>query len=237
MIKVILSIFQAIGQAIGTEILSFLLGAIIGNLRFLRIFFQSLGRYRKDIRVSCAYLFRIKVRDEYLLIRGNNIEQYQPVGGVYKYFDSFKSKKEELEIVDETKDNFYEENDLRVVIRGKYLTKFLSWFDSRKNREISVVRELLEELGTTEANDIELIKSAHVEFLKQIKEPIKYSKHFEVDEIKILDIFKVEIPEQLLDSIIEQKNIQLVTKNDIRKECFMLDGKSHKIAETAKHIV
>lgn len=39
----------------------------------------------EEIRVSAAYLFRIKIENKYLLVKGNKISQYQPIGGVYKY--------------------------------------------------------------------------------------------------------------------------------------------------------
>ncbi|WP_374123545.1 SMODS-associated NUDIX domain-containing protein [Leptotrichia hongkongensis] len=54
----------------------------------MKIWFQFLFRWNKNIRLSCAYLFQIKQDGKYLLIKGNQIEQYQPVSGVYKYYNS-----------------------------------------------------------------------------------------------------------------------------------------------------
>lgn len=42
----------------------------------------------KQIRFSCAYLFRIKVDGRYFLVRDEQRRNhFQPVGGVYKYLD------------------------------------------------------------------------------------------------------------------------------------------------------
>ena len=46
---------------------------------------------KKDslIRISFAYLFRIKVGDKYFLVKnGRGTQKFQPVGGAYKYQDS-----------------------------------------------------------------------------------------------------------------------------------------------------
>lgn len=50
------------------------------------------GGFIKDdtlIRISFAYLYRIKVGDKYMLVQNSrNTKKYQPVGGVYKLLDS-----------------------------------------------------------------------------------------------------------------------------------------------------
>ena len=77
--------------------ITFLASTIFHNRLRLKIYYQSLIRWNKNIRLSCAYLFRIRYNNKYLLIKGNRIDQYQPVGGVYKYYDSFNGLKENLE--------------------------------------------------------------------------------------------------------------------------------------------
>lgn len=217
--------------------ISFVAGTLWANRKRAKIFFQSVIRKNKEIRISCAYLFRIKSEEKYLLIKGNRISQYQPVGGVYKYYDSFRFLKENLEITDEQETGFFEDSDLRIRTKGKHLLKFLDWFDSRENREVSVNRELIEELGKNGDFNDQLLRTTKVEFIKQIKESITYSKHFKVDEIKIFDVFDLDIQEELLKRIINQEDIVLVAKEDIEKECFYKDGKSRKIAMTAKYIL
>ncbi|WP_196808119.1 hypothetical protein [Leptotrichia sp. oral taxon 879] len=49
---------------------------------------------------------KIKQNGKYLLIKGNQIEQYQPVSGVYKYYNSFNELKSKLKLKDESKSHF-----------------------------------------------------------------------------------------------------------------------------------
>lgn len=67
-------------------ILSFFVGTalswIISNRNILKIGFDSIIHWNQEYRMSISYLFKIKIDNKYLLIKGNRIEQYQPIGGV-----------------------------------------------------------------------------------------------------------------------------------------------------------
>lgn len=217
--------------------ITFLASTIFHNRLRLKIYYQSLIRWNKNIRLSCAYLFRIRYNNKYLLIRGNRIDQYQPIGGVYKYYDSFNGLKENLELKDESESHFYENGDLRLVTTGKHLVKFLDWFDTKKNREITVIRELIEELEPSGISIENLIKQSQVEYLKTVKEPITFSTHFQIDELKIFEIFEVKIPKEILDDVLKSEHYFSVKAEDIEKFCFTKDGLSKKISATARYIV
>lgn len=217
--------------------ITFLASTIFHNRLRLKIYYQSLIRWNKNIRLSCAYLFRIRYNNKYLLIKGNRIDQYQPVGGVYKYYDSFNGLKENLELKDESESHFYENGDLRLVTIGKHLVKFLDWFDTKKNREITVIRELIEELEPSGISIENLIKQSQVEYLKTVKEPITFSTHFQMDELKIFEIFEVKIPKEILDDVLKSEHYLPVKAEYIEKFCFTKDGLSKKISATARYIV
>ena len=217
--------------------ITFLASTIFHNRLRLKIYYQSLIRWNKNIRLSCAYLFRIRYNNTYLLIRGNRIDQYQPIGGVYKYYDSFNGLKENLELKDESESHFYENGDLRLVTTGKHLVKFLDWFDTKKNREITVIRELIEELEPSGISIENLIKQSQVEYLKTVKEPITFSTHFQMDELKIFEIFEVKIPKEILDDVLKSEHYLPVKAEYIEKFCFTKDGLSKKISATARYIV
>ena len=217
--------------------ITFLASTIFHNRLRLKIYYQSLIRWNKNIRLSCAYLFRIRYNNKYLLIRGNRIDQYQPIGGVYKYYDSFNGLKENLELKDESESHFYENGDLRLVTTGKHLVKFLDWFDTKKNREITVIRELIEELEPSGIAIENLIKQSQVEYLKTVKEPITFSTHFQMDELKIFEIFEVKIPKEILDDVLKSEHYLPVKAEYIEKFCFTKDGLSKKISATARYIV
>lgn len=217
--------------------ITFLASTIFHNRLRLKIYYQSLIRWNKNIRLSCAYLFRIRYNNKYLLIRGNRIDQYQPIGGVYKYYDSFNGLKENLELKDESESHFYENGDLRLVTTGKHLVKFLDWFDTKKNREITVIRELIEELEPSGISIENLIKQSQIEYLKTVKEPITFSTHFQIDELKIFEIFEVKIPKEILDDVLKSEHYFPVKAEYIEKFCFTKDGLSKKISATARYIV
>ena len=217
--------------------ITFLASTIFHNRLRLKIYYQSLIRWNKNIRLSCAYLFRIRYNNKYLLIRGNRIDQYQPIGGVYKYYDSFNGLKENLELKDESESHCYEDGDLRLVTTGKHLVKFLDWFDTKKNREITVIRELIEELEPSGISIENLIKQSQVEYLKTVKEPITFSTHFQMDELKIFEIFEVKIPKEILDDVLKSEHYLPVKAEYIEKFCFTKDGLSKKISATARYIV
>lgn len=197
--------------------ITFLSSTIFHNRLRLKIYYQSLIRWNKNIRLSCAYLFRIRYNNKYLLIRENRIDQYQPIGGVYKYYDSFNGLKENLELKDESESHFYENGDLRLVTTGKHLVKFLDWFDTKKNREITVIRELIEELEPSGISIENLIKQSQIEHLKTVKEPITFSTHFQIDELKIFEIFEVKIPKEILDDVLKSEHYLPVKAEYIEK--------------------
>lgn len=217
--------------------ISFLATTIYHNRLRMKIWVQSLLRWNKNIRLSCAYLFKINKDGKYLLIKGNRIDQYQPVGGVYKYYNSFNEIKSKLELKDESENHFYQYGDLRLIIKGKNLVKFLEWFDTKKNREITVIRELIEELQLSEISAKQLIKNVQIEYLKTIKEEIRFSQHFQIDEQKMFNIYEAKISDDILNIALNSDRYCLVEAEEIEKLCCTRDGLSKKISETAKYII
>jgi hypothetical protein len=154
-------------------------------------------KYRKKhIRFSISYLYKIKVDDKYLLVRGNRLkDQFQPVGGVYKRHKSsdalFKKYKilddEYMPIDDISKD------DLRILVPGINVLKFLKWFNSKEDRELSPEREFQEELvkpGIVSKKNFDKIDYEH---LRTVETKIQYSEYFQCKEILIADIYEVNL--------------------------------------------
>ncbi|MGB4438858.1 MAG: hypothetical protein WBJ13_06445, partial [Sedimentibacter sp.] len=124
---------------------------IFESRKNIRMAIYSKFLWNTEIRVSISYLFQIKADNKYLLIKGSRIDQYQPVGGVFKMLESFKETKRNFELSDD--DHLpidgTSKDDLRVRVKGKYLVKLLKWFYTRKNREVGVHREFYEEMIKT----------------------------------------------------------------------------------------
>lgn len=156
-------------------------------------------RFAKNVRFSCAYLFRIVVNGKYLLVKdeqGRNT--FQPVGGVYKYTDS--SFFDNTHAIQCTRfgNNSDLDCDLRIIVPRKYLSRFKRWYKKEKGRETpeNLYREFREEI-------LDRIDLLNPETFKTIKykycgEHIEYSRLGEKDmQIRIADIVEfIPTPEQ-----------------------------------------
>ena len=109
-----------------------------------------------EIRISFAYLFRIKIGTRYLLIEnGRKTGKYQPVGGVFKFSENEKKLlKNKFHVMDDDKIQLDESSrdDYRLRMQNKYLRGFMRRFDSKKaerERIEDLSREFKEELIDT----------------------------------------------------------------------------------------
>lgn len=175
-----------------------LLYEILTSLTFWKYFFQTKFIYRfKQIRISCSYIFRIKVENKYLLVKGKRIDQFQPVGGVYKrlidcnkFFNTIGIKDDSYIKIDcESKD------DLRVRVPAKNFIKFLKWFNSKSEREVDQWREFCEELIRTEILSSKNFPHISYRYLKTVRKGIKYSEYYKIHEFLLYDIYEL-IPTQ-----------------------------------------
>jgi len=153
-----------------------------------------------------AYLFRIKVGDDYMLVRSNRIrDQFQPVGGVYKYHPSARGILDSFGAVSDVFVGHDEDssNDLRRVLqRGSKLPAFLKWFHSKRNREHEPSREFREELITAGIVDPDLFAHINSQLVRSIGIGIRYSPELEIDEYLFADVFEL-LPTTEQESILE----------------------------------
>lgn len=209
------------------------------------MFSNILLNYRKsDIRVSIAYLYRIEVDGDYLLIKGNRHQKFQPVGGVYKYYDSetkylftqlgVKPDKD-LPIDDASR------HDLRVRVPGMKLLALLDWFVSEKGREVSQVREFQEELI-----DSKLIPESFAQkdprYLYTVWRPIEMSLHFRVPEILVFQIYEPRFTDEqkkALRQVPSSDKIKWVSEDQIMRLGTNAATKTTPflVAEHAKYII
>lgn len=218
-------------------VLTFICTTAWHNRRRIRIMAKSIFSRNKDARISYSYLFKIRYKDKYLLVRGNNIEQYQPIGGVYKYYDSFNDKKNKWKLVDDSPENFYKIHDLRMRTKCRYIPYLISWFESRMNREVSVFRELVEELNIANKDIKRLVTETRIEFKKTVIEPIKFNKHYKVCSHHIYDIFEASINNDVIEKALKCDNFILVNSEDIQRACVMHNNLSKNIGSHAKYIL
>ena len=123
------------------------------NLHRITFYLQTRLLHRNsEIRLSIAYLFRIKINDQYLLVKSRTRNYFQPVGGAFKTLPGSEKIFEKLKVkpdrLIETEKGIAK-GDLRVYVKGINVIEFFEWFDSKEDREISPWREFCEELIST----------------------------------------------------------------------------------------
>ncbi|MBL7799848.1 MAG: hypothetical protein JNL95_03905 [Chitinophagales bacterium] len=124
------------------------------NINQLWFYFQTQFLLKNiDIRLSIAYLFRIKIDNQYLLVKSRTRNYFQPVGGAFKTLPSsekiFKKLNVKPDRLIETEHGIAK-GDLRVYVKGINVIEFLEWFNSKEDRETSPWREFCEELISTD---------------------------------------------------------------------------------------
>ena len=114
------------------------------------------GKLQEDttVRISFAYLFRIKIDGKYFLVQNTRTSKYQPVGGAYKFNKEeavYLNKYFNVENDDCIPVDRVTKRDYRLLVKNKYLRDFIKRFDTTKNREdvCDLSREFEEELFNT----------------------------------------------------------------------------------------
>lgn len=111
------------------------------------------GKLHEDsiIRISFAYLFRIKIDNKYFLVPNTRTGKYQPVGGAYKFNEEeahYLSKNIPVENDDCIPVDEITKKDYRLLVKNKDLRKFVRRFNKTSNREniSDLSREFVEEI-------------------------------------------------------------------------------------------
>lgn len=146
------------------------------------------------IRISFAYLYRIKIGDKYLLVKNERgTGKYQPIGGVYKFEEDEKIElKNRFQVKDDNKISIDESsrNDYRLRMENKYLRKFISRFDKKANRENinNLSREFREEI--IEKNIINWNEISY-RFCGRHMTSLHFGEHFQIYEILLADVVEL----------------------------------------------
>jgi hypothetical protein len=206
---------------------------------FLKLYW-SCFRSKKELRLSIAYLYRIEVNGKYLLVKSNRLhDTYQPVGGVYKYFNP--EGRRQLEELGMVTDNYIEndeisEYDLRIKLQERrQITAFLQWFINGENREVNPWREFYEELVAPGTLPQEHFGYIHYELVGQDFEPIHFDPFFKLDTLKYADIYRPKFvtpsQEEALRKLVNKSSDDYIwaTRDEI------LQGRSNDNKRIAKH--
>lgn len=170
------------------------------------------------IRISFAYLYRIKIGNKYLLVKNERgTGKFQPVGGVYKLFDNEKMElKNRYQVKDDNKIPIDESSrdDYRLRIENKYLRKFVRRFDRKANREqiINLSREFKEELI-----DKGIINWSQISyrFCGRHMTELQFSDHFQCYELLLADIV------ELIPTAEQEEDLKQLLKQHSDVYCFV----------------
>jgi hypothetical protein len=194
------------------SLLTLILGWLIDNYKQLILIINTqISNRNSDFRLSIAYLYRIKVDNEYLLVKSRTRNYYQPVGGCYKTLPSSKIIFDKLEVKPDRKfetEKGIAKNDLRVYVKGKNVISFLKWFDSKKDREISPWREFCEELISEDILPWRQFRFIDYEFKKKIQSLI----------IKLDSGGKGIFIFEIFDLVINNEQLPILEKLKLKRE-------------------
>lgn len=195
------------------------------------------------VYVSLSYLLQIKTSGDnlYFLVKGNKIDQYQPVGGVFKIVGSKNIEKDWNAQLKTDKAN---PRDLRFYVQASKIPEIIQWFKSEKDRETGVWREFREELIDTGIVSEENFKTTNVEFLRTEECILKKETRFDNEKYHTLiyKVYRIELtPEQenefnrlkTEDKFTEE--YAFVERKDIESECF--DEHKKRIGQHTKYIL
>ena len=201
------------------------------------------------VRVSASYLFSImlngKGKRDYLLVKSEKRDQFQPIGGCYKFYSSALPMLSKLSARPGNKFKSEEDvNDLRIVLPKSSLSEFEEWYYSGKDREVNCTREL----------DEELVRFVPEEFKPEFEQFYGYvisrgefkpyfDEEYNMDSVKPMDIIGIDLNEtqQAIVSKLVKKypnRFLLASREEIFAGKKQLEaGKTVKIGDHTKKIV
>lgn len=144
-----------------------------------------------EIRFSISALVRVEIDGQYLLTKGNRIDQFQPVGGVLKVFTTAHTKLGNLGVKADSKIPIDQDSrdDLRVFVPRRSIEAFIQWYLEGRGRETSPWREFNEELIETGVLNAENFRAPAFDYIGRRIEGIRWTQHFQCYEVLIAEIF------------------------------------------------
>jgi hypothetical protein len=188
----------AVATGFIASLLFLLVQEVASNAAYRRYWTAAFLHRREPYRMSMSYLVLIAVEDKdddrVLLVASSRFDQFQPVGGVYKFFAGAKDELERCGYEADPlipKDDL-SRDDLRIVVRGRNVLRFLRWYDTGRDRECGPWREFHEELIATDVLSSQQFGTALFRYLGRRYHPVRRpEQNKEMREILVADIFQL----------------------------------------------
>lgn len=193
-----------------------------------------------EVRISFAYLFRIKINGKYFLVKNNRgTGKYQPVGGVYKVHpreahylrQNFFAEDDNKIPVDESS-----KGDYRLRFKNKYLRKFVRRFDETSDREMinNLVREFKEEVFDTGILEQSTFGTLTYTYYGRHMADFTYGEHFKCYELLLADVVQAELTEaqeQQFIALIGKESDKYIFASDEEIKSLGVKAGSNELAE------
>lgn len=179
-----------------------------------RLYRARLIHKETKIRISFAYLFRIKIDGKYFLVLNSKSGKYQPVGGAYKLkTEEIQYLSENISVEDDDKIPIDDttKGDYRLYVKNKDLRKFVKRFDKTQYREgvDNLGREFKEELFSTNILDQNRFGDLKYKYCGRHMTDVQFSSYFDCYELLLADIVEVKLndeQEQLFRNLMEKSD-------------------------------
>lgn len=164
------------------------------------------------IRISFAYLFRIKIDGRYFLVQNTRTKKYQPVGGAYKFYEeeaNYLADNITTESDNRIPVNKTTKQDYRLLVKSKDLRRFVRRFDKTFYREniTDLSREFVEELFKTNILDQSTFGDLSYKYCGRHMTNVEYGNVFNHYELLLADIIEVQLTteqEELFRKLMEK---------------------------------
>ena len=190
------------------------------------------------VRISFAYLFRIKVDGKYFLVKNIRTDKYQPVGGAYKFMNEeaeYLSENIPVENDDRIPVDKITKQDYRLLVKSKYLKKFVRRFDKTKNRENiqDLSREFIEEIfstGILNKNKFGILSYKYCGRHMTNVENSNIFKHFELLLADIVEVCLSEEQKELFRNLVQigSEKYYFATADEIKSLGVSIETKNFK---------
>ena len=164
--------------------------------------FEKEGKLQQEtqIRISFAYLFRIKIDNKYFLVPNSRSGKYQPVGGAYKFNEeeaNYLSENIPVEDDDCIPVDQTTKWDYRLLVKNKDLRAFVKRFNKTPNRENieDLSREFTEEIFTSDILNKEEFGDLTYKYCGRHMTNIEQTV-FKPFEMLLADIIEVRLTEE-----------------------------------------
>lgn len=195
-------------------------------------------RDKTEVRISFAYLYRIKVGNRYFLVKNSRgTEKYQPVGGVYKFNYSEKGLlKKRFHVMDDNKVPIDDSSrdDYRLRMENRFLLEFVDCFnrpDADRENIKNVGREFKEELVDSGILNWDTIR---YRYCGRHMSELKFGEHFQIYELLLADVVELQpTKQQLLDlqRLMEQESDQYYFASREEIDSFGINTAEGKLQE------